>query len=95
MRVALALHDYSKFMQDIIRGQRRRITTPSVSERHRAAASFMKPLTMIYELAAQRYCSPEHLPHVRLFLHYQHKCSINIRVRICLLLGQSRLVTFR
>lgn len=33
MQVALALHDYSKFMQDIIRGQRRRITTPSVSER--------------------------------------------------------------
>lgn len=33
MQVALALPDYSKFMQDIIRGQRRRITTPSVSER--------------------------------------------------------------
>lgn len=33
MQVALALHDYSKFMQDIIRGLRRRITTPLVSER--------------------------------------------------------------
>lgn len=38
MRVALALHDYSKFMQDIIRGQARRITTPSVSKRHRSTA---------------------------------------------------------
>lgn len=66
MRVALALHDYSRFMQDIIRGQRLRITTPSVSKRHRftaaprAAASFMKPLTMIYCRVPRRYCSLEH-----------------------------------
>lgn len=63
MLVALALHDYSKFMQDIIRGQRRRITTPSVSKRHRSTAApgaFMKPLTMIYGRVPRRYCSLEH-----------------------------------
>lgn len=60
MQVALALHVYSKFMQDIIRGQRRRITTPSVSKRQGCTASFMKPLSMIYGRMSARYCFSDH-----------------------------------
>lgn len=76
MQVALALHDYSKFMQDIIRGQRRRITTPSVSERAApvGVASFMKTLTMIYGCVPTRYCLPRRLLYAKGTIFYISRC---------------------
>lgn len=57
MLAALNLHDYCKFMQDVIQGQRRCITL-LVSD-HRFAVSFMKPLGMIYERTLSSYCLAE------------------------------------
>lgn len=81
MQVALALHDYSKFMQDIIRGQRRRITTPSVSERaapRRRRLLYENPHYDIWLCAGTRYCLPRRVLYANVTIFSISRCRYRL-----------------